>query len=98
MNFCVAMLSEHLEDSYEFAHLLLVIECTGAMQERKNLLERGLLDPLPEASQAAADKLYTDTAARLYEGLVKTLDGYANSTDPHKAKVYELWTAAAKQE
>lgn len=89
-----AMHSEGLSDTYEAAHARLVFEFADAILSRQRLQGAGKLDPLPEASQAAVDKLYTDTAAKLYEGLVKTLDGYADSTDPHKAKVYELWTAA----
>lgn len=92
------MESAGLGQGYEAAHARLALEYVRAISERRRLQQEGTIASLAEASQAAADKLYLDTAAKLYEGLVKSLDGYANSTDPHKGKVHKLWTTAAKQE
>ena len=42
-------------------------------------------------TRAAADASYTETAAKLCQGLVQTLDTYADSTDPHEKRIHQLW-------
>jgi len=60
--------------SYEAAHARLALEYVLTIAERRRLQQEKKLAPLPEPSQTAADQSYRDTAARLYEGLVKVLD------------------------
>lgn len=79
-----------LEASYEAAHAKLALESIGAARRRQTLLESKKLAPLPPASQAAATRLYAQTAIRLCDGLQAVLKNYANSTDPHKKRVAAL--------
>jgi hypothetical protein len=79
-------------DSYEAAHARLVVELVGAVHERRGLLAAGKLAPLPEASQAAADKSYVDAATRLYDGLASLMKSYAQSSDERARKIADLWS------
>jgi hypothetical protein len=79
-----------LGTGYEAAHAQLVRECIRVIHERRVLLAKGQLAPLPEASQAAADKLYIQTAVRLSDGLESVLASYAKSDDPHRKTVFAL--------
>ncbi len=79
-----------LGSSYEAAHTKLALESIEVAETRLALRDGGKLWPLPEASQAAASKLYVQTAVRLCDGLQTVLDGYANSDDPHRARVFKL--------
>jgi hypothetical protein len=49
-------------------HASLAREAAAAAAERRRLMAEGKLTPLPEPAQAAADKLYADTARRLAAG------------------------------
>jgi hypothetical protein len=49
----------------------------------------------PEASQRASDKLYTDTAARLCEGLEKALANYV-SRGLREKRIHEIWIESGK--
>jgi len=81
-----------LGDSYEAAHAKLAADYLDTVCARRQLLAAGKLQPLPELSQTAADKSYIDTATRLYDGLETVLKSYEKSTDPHKTRVYLLWS------
>ena len=81
-----------LSDCYESAHARLALWCVDTCNRRFEMLGEGKLQQLPEPSQYAADKSYLSTAAKLCEGLVKTVQSYKGSSDPHKKRVYELWT------
>ena len=81
-----------LSDTYEARHARLIIEYLAAIHQRNSLFDQGVLNDLPEqASQSAADQSYTDTAAKLYQGLATTLDAYAGSQDPGKRQIHSLW-------
>ena len=80
-----------LADSYEAAHARLAIESVAVLQTRQALLSQGKLKRLPEPSQSAADKSYIETAVRLCDGLVKVLASYADSKDPRRRRVGEIW-------
>ncbi|MBP8131041.1 MAG: hypothetical protein KA184_15790 [Candidatus Hydrogenedentes bacterium] len=95
--FHAAMEAAELGQSYEAAHARLALAYIWTISERRRLRQEGKITSLPEASQAAADQSFVDTAVRLHEGLVKTLDSYADGSDPHKSLVYRLWTAASGQ-
>ncbi len=85
-----------LADSYEAAHARLAIDYVATLQSRSRLLADGKIQPLPVASQLAADAVYVQTAVKLCDGLAKTLDSYAKSEDPHKKHVHQLWRQSAK--
>jgi len=85
--------SAGLAGSYEAAHARLGARTLAALVRRLELLAAGKLKPLPGRSHLAALKCYVDTAGKLHDGLAKTINSYKTSTDPHKKRVHELWTA-----
>jgi hypothetical protein len=89
--FHAAMVKAGLAETYEAAHARLAVRCLAAARQRADLLAAGKLARLPERSQAAADKLYLNTVARLCDGLEKTLNACADAQDGPKRQVYELW-------
>jgi hypothetical protein len=92
------MVAAGLQDAYEAAHARLVVNCLLAAHERGELLAAGKLTALPPRSEAAADKLYLSTPAKLSDGLEKLLNASQGSSDPRKKQVYALWTAAVTKE
>ena len=58
-----------LDESYEAAHARLAAEASQVIDERRRLQAADKLARLPEASQAAAEQLYIDSARKLREGL-----------------------------
>ncbi|MBI5095012.1 MAG: hypothetical protein HZB26_21585 [Candidatus Hydrogenedentes bacterium] len=88
--------SAGLSETYEAAHARLAIDCVATAHERAAKLASGALKPLPDAaSEAAADKSYADTAAKLCDGLEKAISGYASSTDDAKKRILALWNTGA---
>jgi hypothetical protein len=85
--------SAELVGSYEAAHARLGVRTLGALVRRLELLAAGKLKPLPGRSHPAALKCYVETAGKLHDGLVKTINSYKDSKDPRKKRMYELWTA-----
>lgn len=83
-----------LGESYEAAHAKLILDCAQVATERRGLRQAGILHVLPEASQAAADKLYDETVAKLCAGLEATVKSYQDTTDKARRKVLELWSAS----
>ncbi|MGA3324362.1 MAG: hypothetical protein ABSF45_07805 [Terriglobia bacterium] len=83
-------------ESCEAAHARLMLEAVLAVHERQGLLIAGKLSPLPEVSQAAADKSYVDTAARLHDGLAVSMKSYEKSSDERARKIWDLWSEAGK--
>ncbi len=77
--------------AYEAAHARLAADCIATIQQRRKLKAAGKITPLPERSQAAADKSYLDTATRLLDGLEKTLASYEKSQDETKKTVAGVW-------
>jgi len=57
--------SKPVPDLLAPTHASLAREAAAAAAERRRLVAEGKLKPLPEPAQAAADRLYTDTAQRL---------------------------------
>ena len=88
------LLAARLGESYEAAHARLILDCATAVTTRRELAESGKLHRLPEASQAAADKLYTDTVVKLCDGLGARLNSYANTTDAKCRKAFQIWLAS----
>ena len=91
-----AMVAAGLKDSYEAAHARLALKCLWAARERAELLAAGKLAALPPRSEAAADKLYLSTPAKLCDGLEKLLNGWQSSSDPRKRQIYGLWAEAGR--
>jgi hypothetical protein len=89
-----AMVVAGLKDSYEAAHARLAVDCLLAARERAELLSAGKLPALAPRSEAAADKLYLDTPAKLCSGLEKLLNSFQGSNDPRKSRIHGLWLAA----
>lgn len=79
------------EDTYEAAHARLAVRYLATCQKRLQMLAEGKLGRLAPPSQYAADRSYFNTAAKLCEGLEKTLDAYAKSADADKKRIYPLW-------
>ena len=86
-----AMAGAGLAGTHEAAHARLVVRCLATAHRRAELLATGKLDRLPGPSQAAADKLYLDTVARLYDGLEKALNDYAGANEPLRRRIHDLW-------
>ncbi len=91
-----AMVTAGLQEAYEAAHARLAVKALLAAHERAELLSAGKLMPLPPASEAAADKLYLSTAAKLCDGLEKLLNGWHGSNDPRRHRIYGLWSASSR--
>jgi hypothetical protein len=79
-----------LGKSYEAAHAELVLTALSVAQQRQTLLAQRQLEPLPDPTATAAEKLYRETALRLSDGLESVLKAYATSNDPHKARIARL--------
>lgn len=93
--FYAALQGAGLEQTYEAQHAKLIVDYAAAMDAREKLKQEGKLTPLPEASQTAADKSYTDAANRLVDGLTKVVESYEKSDDPGKKNVFALWRQSA---
>ena len=76
---------------YEVEHARLTLECYQVACERLQLVDSGRLAQLEPRSQAAADQSYFTTAAKLYEGLEKTIAEYESSRDPRKQQMKALF-------
>jgi hypothetical protein len=85
-----------LAHTYEAAHAQLVLRQWLTVLRRAELQGAGKLPRLPEPSQAAADKSYMDTLAKLCDGLERILDGYGDSRLNEKRRLYEIWRAVKK--
>jgi hypothetical protein len=78
-------------ESYEAAHAQLILDAVSAARVHEGLRAAGKLPPLPEASQAAADKSYEDTVMRLSEGLAAVMKSYEKSSDARARNIYRLY-------
>ena len=84
------LINADLGATYEAAHAQLACDSIRVVRERRSLLRQGQLKPLPDVSQAAADKLYLQTAVRLCDGLDALIATYAESKEPRRKTVYSL--------
>lgn len=80
-----------LAQTYEAAHAQLILRQWLTVLRRTELQSAGKLPRLPEPSQAAADKSYVDTLAKLCDGLERVLDGYSDSRLAEKRRIAEIW-------
>jgi hypothetical protein len=81
-----------LAENSKAAHARLALECLATAHTRLRSLDQGMLKPLANrASQAAADRLYVDTARKLADGLGRAIAAEEKSTDPKNQQVADLW-------
>lgn len=85
------LIKADLGQTYQATHAKLVVDYINTIKKRQQMLSNGKLKPLPPESQKAADKSYVDTAQKLCMGLEKQLKSYAESTDAHRKKIYQIW-------
>ncbi|HUW60555.1 MAG TPA: hypothetical protein VMZ06_06070 [Candidatus Bathyarchaeia archaeon] len=74
-----------LAESVEARQAGLVIDYYDAIHARSTMQKSGALTPLPPESQKAADESYLDAAARIAEGLRRTLDAESNAGSKARA-------------
>jgi len=72
----------------------LAVNCLLAARTRSELLSSGQLRPMPPNSGAAAEALDMRSALKLSDGLEKMLNGWSDSSDSRKKRIYKLWSAA----
>ena len=94
--FLARLVAAGFGESYEAAHAQLILEAVLAVHERQGLLMAGKLSPLPEVSQAAADKSYMETATKLCDVLEALMKSYEKSSDERARKIADLWSEARK--
>lgn len=90
------LMRENVAADYETAHARLAADCAAVILERRKLKTAGKIAPLPEKSQAAAEKSYLDTATRLLEGLEKTLASYEASAHETRRAIFSIWQETAQ--
>jgi len=86
-----------LAESYESAHVQLILDALCAIHERQDLLKAGKLARLEEASQVAADKSYEDAAAKLLNGLDTVMKSYQSSPDPRRREIFQVYIASQQR-
>ena len=96
MEFQSRMLDKGLGQTYETAHAQLVLDCAKSVAKRDDMKRAGQLQPLSEASQIAADKLFVETVFKLCDGLEARLESYRNATEAKQRKMFELWRGSEK--
>ncbi len=85
------LVAEHLGKTYEAAHAKLIVEFAEVTAARRELLMTDKIRRLPEPSQAAADKSYDETLAKLCDGLDSVLKSYERSPDVPRREMFQLW-------
>jgi hypothetical protein len=80
------LMAEGRGDTYQAAHAQLAMDAVRVIHHRREMLAAGKLPRLPEASQAAADQSYRETATKLIDGLEAVIKNHAGSKDPAKGK------------
>jgi len=81
--------------SYLAAHARLAADCAAIAGLRLQLIEQGKIKPLPAASEAAAQKVYTQTAVKLCDGLEAALKTYENASGKRARRIWEAWRKSA---
>jgi hypothetical protein len=73
------------------AHARLAVDSVAAAGLRRRLVAEGSIKPLAAASEAAANRVYADSATKLCDGLEAVLKGYAKAENPEQRKIHEAW-------
>ena len=82
--------------AYEIDHARLAEQAFVVIPLRKKLQAEGQIPPLPEASQAAAEKLYVDAAEKPYAGFVAVMAKHKDSPDATKQQIAAVWLSISK--
>lgn len=94
--FAEAMQAKGMSSCYEYQHAMLFLTGVATILDRRQGLSAGRLRKLSEErSQVAADQCYIDTATKVFDGFVRTIEQYAESDDAAKRSVHQLWLTAA---
>lgn len=93
--FCRKACEGGLGERYETAHARLALACAWAAHERVELVQKGQVPLLPEASEAAAQKAYITSARQLYDGLARVLDAPADGRSGIEQRLAALWRETA---
>ncbi len=80
-----------LGETCEAAHAQLACRNIETAWLRHDLIQQGVIKPLPEPSEAAADKCYLETANKLCDGLEAVLKASENSKEKAHRQIYEAW-------
>jgi len=70
------------------------LDLAEAAALRRELLVADKIRRLPEPSQTTADKCYSETVAKLCDGLESLLNSYERSPDAPGRKMFLLWSRA----
>ena len=89
--FCRGLSEVGLANTYEAAHARLALEAMAVIPARADLLTAGKVTRLSDRSQKAADRLYFDTAEKLFAGLDQTIRTYEKSDVREKKRIYACW-------
>ena len=73
------------------AHARLAADSVAAAGLRRRLVEDGSIKPLAAASEAAANRVYVESATKLCNGLEAVLKGYEKAGDRKQRKIWEAW-------
>jgi len=84
-----------LGDRYEAAHARLALACAWAAHERVELVRKGQVPRLPEASEAAARKAYATSARQLYDGLARVIEAPEDGKSGIEQRLAALWRETA---
>ena len=89
------LIADGMGSSYLAAHARLAADCAATASRRLQLIEQGKIKPLPAASEAAAQKVYTQTAVKLCDGLEAAVQPYEQSRRKQERKIWEAWRKCA---
>jgi hypothetical protein len=79
-----------LQDRFEAEHAQVAIDLLNAGEERVQLIRTGKLQPLPEASEKAAEDTYVRDFKKLLDGLSAAATRPAKG-DEDAARVEKIW-------
>ena len=85
-----------IEAEYESGFARLAEQAFAVIPLRKKLLLEKQLQPLPAPAAAAAEKLYEDSAEKLYGGLKAEMAKHAASNDPRQQQVADVWNTTTR--
>ncbi len=86
--------AEGLGQTYVAAHARLAVRCAETARARVADVQAGRLKALPDDSEKAADKCYSDTATKLSQGLETVMKTYEGSPNPQELRFHRLWVQA----
>lgn len=91
--FCQRLAATGLDQTYEAAHAQMALRCFEVVRLRQAGLATGTIKSLPEPAEAAAERLYADSATKTWQGLSTLMESYETSKDDLKIRLSALWKA-----